>query len=115
MRKNAFFTCILAAIFTCMKRNVALFGFAFGIVLPIIGLVLEYFAFKSVFSNFGDYINTIFNNPRTGFQLISLSLLMNLIPFLYFSNKRLDLSLKGVVIATMLYAVLAVLIKFVWN
>jgi len=98
-----------------MKRNVAVFGFMFGMILPIIGLFLLYFAFKSVFNTPNDYIYTLLNNPRQGFQILSLSLLMNLIPFLYFSNKRLDLSLKGVVIATMLYALLAVMIKFVWN
>lgn len=98
-----------------MNRNVALFGFAFGIVLPVIAHVILFFAFKTVFADASEYVNTLFNDPRRGFQLISLSLLINLIPFLYFSSKRLDLSLKGVVIATMLYAVLAVLIKFVWN
>jgi hypothetical protein len=41
-------------------------------------------------------------------------LLINLIPFVYFNMKRLDYAMRGVFIATMLYALFIVLVKFVW-
>lgn len=96
-----------------MKRNVAAFGLFLGLLMPLIGVVIMFFA---KFSNegFSNYIMTIFNNGKFGFMVLSLSLLLNLIPFIYFTNKRLDLSARGVLIATMLYAVLMVLLRYVW-
>jgi len=64
---------------------------------------------------FGAYFSTIFHNGRFGSIIISLSVLLNVIPFLYYTSKRLDYTARGLVIATMLYFVLMVLIKYVWN
>jgi hypothetical protein len=47
-------------------------------------------------------------------KVMTLSLLINLIPFLYCTTKRLDYTMRGIVIATMLYALFIILIKFVW-
>jgi hypothetical protein len=47
-------------------------------------------------------------------KVLTLSILINLAPFVYFINKRLDYALRGVFIATMLYALLIILIMFVW-
>lgn len=113
MYKNAFFTCILAGIFICMKRNVAALGLVLGLLMPMIGVVIMYLA-KFSSEGFSSYITAIFNNGKFGFMVLSLSLLLNLIPFIYFTNKRLDLSARGVLIATMLYAVLMILLRYVW-
>jgi hypothetical protein len=43
-----------------------------------------------------------------------LSLLANLVPFVWFTSKRLDFWARGVFIATMIYVLFIVLIKFVW-
>lgn len=48
-------------------------------------------------------------------KVLSLSIIANIIPFIFYTNKRLDLTARGVLIATVLYAVLIVLLKFVWN
>ncbi len=113
MYKNAFFTCILAAIFFYMKRNVAALGLALGIIMPMIG-VLIMFLVKFQNEGFGPYVEAIFTKGKFGFMVLSLSLLLNLVPFIYFTNRRLDLSARGVLIATMLYAVLMILIRYVW-
>jgi hypothetical protein len=47
-------------------------------------------------------------------KVLTLGLLINLVPFVYFVFKHLDYALRGVFIATMLYALLIVLIMFVW-
>ena len=69
--------------------------------------------FKGV--EFGEYIISLFSNGKLGSMVLSLSALLNIIPFLYYTNKRLDLTARGIMVATMLYFVLFVLIKFVWN
>jgi hypothetical protein len=114
MCKNAFFTCILAAIFIYMKRNVAALGLFLGLLMPAIGVLILFVVKFQSEGSLSNYIMAIFNNGKFGFMVLSLSLLLNLIPFLYFTNKRLDLSARGVLIATMLYAVLMVLLRYVW-
>ncbi|RYE26102.1 MAG: hypothetical protein EOP51_01690 [Sphingobacteriales bacterium] len=96
-----------------MKRNVAALGMFLGVVMPLIGVMIM-FLVKFQSEGIRNYITAIFNNGKFGFMVLSLSLLLNLIPFLYFTNKRLDQSARGVLIATMLYAVLMVLLRYVW-
>lgn len=97
-----------------MKRNVPILGLIIGILFPMIGVLIMYLVrFKGV--PFGEYITNLFNNGKLGSMVLSLSTLLNIIPFLYYTSKRLDLTARGILVATMLYAVLFVLIKFVWN
>ncbi len=82
--------------------------------MPMIGVVIMYFI-KFPGANFGNYIATLFDNGKLGSMILSLSSLLNIIPFLYYTNKRLDLTARGVLVATMLYFVLFILLKFVWS
>lgn len=96
-----------------MRRNVPIVGFIVGMLLPWLGFLLVYLAwFKG--RDIGDVMHMLLNDKRVGPKVLTLSLLANLIPFLYTNTKRLDYAMKGVVIATMLYALLIVLIMFVW-
>ncbi len=47
-------------------------------------------------------------------KVFTLSLLLNLAPFVYYTSKRLDLTAKGIFIATMIYAVIIIFVKYVW-
>ncbi|HEY1032221.1 MAG TPA: hypothetical protein VGD89_10655 [Flavipsychrobacter sp.] len=96
-----------------MKRNVPLFGFAAGVVMPVIGFFIVYLILFHNYS-FGDFTRYLMRTHDKAATVLSLSILMNIIPFIFFTNKRLDLSARGVLIATILYAVLIVLLKFVW-
>jgi hypothetical protein len=82
--------------------------------MPLIGVVIMYFV-KFPEASFGNYISTLFSNGKLGSMILSLSSLLNIIPFLYYTNKRLDLTARGVLIATMLYFVLFLLLKFAWS
>ncbi|MCD6064996.1 MAG: hypothetical protein K0R82_2907 [Flavipsychrobacter sp.] len=114
MRKNAVFACILAPNILFMKRNVPIFGLIIGILFPLLGVIITYFVkFKGV--PFPEYITSLFSNGKLGSMVLSLSALLNIIPFLFYTNKRLDLTARGIMVATLLYFVLFVLIKFVWN
>jgi len=95
-----------------MKRNVPVLGLIIGIIFPLIGLLLMYLI------KFGgpldEFIAILMAQPKSAAGILSLCLMADLIPFIYYTNKRLDLTARGILIATMLYAVLIVLLRFVW-
>ena len=96
-----------------MKKNASLFGLALGLIMPFLGLVIFYFIFFKT-NTFSAYMDVFFSNSKEAPKLLSLAILFNLIPFLYYNSKRLDMTVRGVVVATMLYAVLIILMKFAW-
>ena len=97
-----------------MKKDVAFLGFIIGLLAPLLGLFIVCYIWAKE-SDFGKFINRILHDHDLEFKVVSLSLIINLVPFLLFSNKRRDQSAKGVLIATMLYFVYLILIKYVWN
>lgn len=96
-----------------MKRNVSLLGLIIGLLMPILGIFIVYLV-MSRGSSFESFFNTLKHNFDTAALVLSLSILINIIPFIYYTNRRLDLTARGILIATMLYAVFIVLLKFVW-
>jgi hypothetical protein len=97
-----------------MKRNNAVLGLVIGLLFPVFGLVVMYFIWFR--GNPVDEVarNLIASHDLT-FRVLSLSLIANLLPFSYYNTKRLDNSTRGVLIATILYFVFLVLIKYVWS
>lgn len=96
-----------------MNKNAPIFGLFLGIVFPALGLLVMYLLGYRQYSIPG-FINTLMENYRLAAKMLSLSLLAELIPFIYYTNKRLDYTARGILIATMLYAVLIVLLMYVW-
>lgn len=96
-----------------MKRDVAVLGFIIGFIMPLLGMVVI-FLIKFSGESFSGFLEALFNNKKVAATVISLSALANIIPFIYYTNRRLDLTAKGILIATMLYGVLFILLKFVW-
>jgi len=96
-----------------MKRNVPIFGLLIGLVTPVIGFIIMYFIWGHGMP-FGEFARTLVNNHDTASKVLSLGLLLNLLPFILYTNKRLDYTARGILVATILYAVLIVLIKYVW-
>jgi hypothetical protein len=96
-----------------MKLNVPFTGFIIGLFLPFIGMFVMYLIWGNHMgvSNFASSLTT---QRGMAAKVVLLGVLANLIPFVYFNLKRLDYAMRGVFIATMLYAMFIVLIKFVW-
>ncbi len=96
-----------------MRLNVPIVGFIVGVLMPIVGFTIVYFMWFS-----GRDVSAVFNamthDHKMASKVLTMSLLANLLPFLYCNNKRLDYAMRGIVIATMLYAVLIVMVMFVW-
>jgi len=96
-----------------MKRNIPILGFIMGVLLPIGGLFVMYYLWghgEGIIS----FLKSLTAQPGLAAKVLTLSLLINLIPFVYYTSKRLDYTARGIFIATMLYALLVVFIKFVW-
>lgn len=103
--------CILAQHLDIMKRNVPILGFIIGLILPLLGIIIMYFAWAHG-AGFGEFLSGLTTHRQDAAKVISLSLIMNVIPFIYYTSKRLDHTARGVFIATVLYALLIVLLKF---
>jgi amino acid permease len=96
-----------------MRKNVPIVGFIIGLLLPMVGFGIVYLMwFKG--RDMSSVISMLSHDKRVTPKVLTLSLLINLLPFLYFNVKRLDYAMKGTVIATMMYALLIFLIMFVW-
>lgn len=96
-----------------MRRDVPMKGFIIGILLPLLGFAIMYLLWNHGLS-FGEFVHILSKNHKEFAKVLTMSLLINLAPFVYCNTKRLDYTMRGIVVATMLYAVLIVLIMFVW-
>lgn len=96
-----------------MNRNIPILGFIMGLLLPLGGLFVVYYLWGHS-EGIVPFVKSLTAQPGLASKVLTLSLLANLIPFVYYTSKRLDYTARGVFIATMLYALLVVLIKFVW-
>jgi hypothetical protein len=96
-----------------MKLNSPIVGLLIGLLGPFIGLlIMKYLWFRH--DEMGDYINRLITSKDITFKVCSLSLLVNLAPFIFMNSKRYDHGARGVFIATMLYVVFIVLVRYVW-
>lgn len=99
-----------------MNINKPVWGFFIGLLLPFLGDVIVYFLLFHSQMSLNEYLMT-FKHP-VGNDMVpkamSLGLLINLAPFMYYTNKRLDATSRGILSATILYFVVIVLLKYVW-
>lgn len=99
-----------------MKRDIPIYGFLIGALLPVLGAFIVYLIlFRSQGFDLGGFLSRLWVSKDIAAKVITLSILINLLPFLIFTRKRMDYLARGVFIATALYAVLIVLLKFVWS
>lgn len=95
-----------------MRINQPIVGLVIGLLMPLLGFVVVYFILGQGmgFAAFADMLRA---RPSEAAKVISLSALANLAPFMYFNRRRLDQTVKGIVIATILYMVAFIYVKFV--
>lgn len=96
-----------------LKKDNLRLGLLLGLVAPIISLVIYYFVkFYPTFS-----IRDFFDFLRTNKQQITAvsvpCLVANIALFTYYINSHKDNTAKGVFAATLIYAILALLFKFI--
>jgi hypothetical protein len=94
-----------------MRLNQPIVGLFIGLFMPLLGFIVVYFIMGRGMSA-NSFVEHLQSSSDALSKVISLSVLANLIPFLYFNRRRLDQAVKGVVIATMLYAAAFLYVKF---
>jgi len=96
-----------------MKGNSPIVGFLIGLLLPLLGLFIVYLSWghhQGLFT----FMASLTRQKGMAAKVLLLSVLVNMLPFAYCNVKRLDYALRGIFIATMLYALMVALIMFVW-
>lgn len=93
------------------RSDSKLLGFLIGLVLPVVGVLL----FWTVAPRPGGLtdIMALTEHPSVISAIISIGLLANLPAFFFFYRKQWDESARGVIMATFLYAIPIVYIKFI--
>ena len=94
------------------KDNLRL-GLVLGLIAPIISLIVYYFVkFYPTFS-FREFMGFIRSNKS---QITAISvpcLVLNIVLFTVYINSHRDQTAKGVFAATLIYAIVALLFKFI--
>jgi len=93
-----------------LRSDSKLLGFLIGLVLPLVGIML----FWTVAPRPGGLndIRALADHPDVVSAVISIGLLANLPAFFLFYRRKWDESARGVIMATFLYAIPIVYIKF---
>lgn len=99
--------------FCHMRKNNAVLGLIIGLFLPVVGMAISYLIWFRAYS-VDSFLNRVFTDSNIASKVIALSVLINILPFIFYTNRKLDLTGRGVMVATMLYGVLFLLLKFVW-
>lgn len=93
-----------------LKSDSKLLGFLLGLVLPLVGMTLFWGGAYGI-SGLRD-MDILLHELTQLSAVISIGLLANLPAFFLFYRKRWDESARGVIMATFLYAIPIVYIKF---
>ncbi|MBE9467672.1 MAG: hypothetical protein IMY72_05030 [Bacteroidetes bacterium] len=93
------------------KFNKQKIGLVIGLLAPIITIFILYLFNKSSFGSFENFYNH-FVTLHLSSQIVSLSVLANLAVFYLFIKKNFLFSARGVVLATMIYGLIIIVLKF---
>ena len=94
------------------KKDNFIFGIALGILAPVIGfLIYKLVKFKGL--SLYEMFQWMKLNPNLISASISVSLMANAILFTIYINGKRDKTAKGIFIITVIYAVVAMIFKYV--
>ena len=93
------------------KKDNFVFGLILGFLAPFAGfLVYKFIKFRSL--SFTEMIQWLKFNPQLITVVVSLSLLANAILFTLYVNSHKDRTARGIFAFTCIYAIIALLFKF---
>ena len=94
------------------KKDNFVYGLVLGFVAPMIGLLIyKFIKFKML--TLAEMFQWIKMNPNLITVFISVSLMANAILFTIFINGHRDKTAKGIFLLTMIYAITALVFKYV--
>lgn len=90
-------------------------GLLIGFCTPFIGFLIVSIGYaKTLHTSVSDFVFTSFlNTHHYQSPIISLSLLINLIPFFAFYKTKKDYSARGVILGTMIYIPIIFYLKYI--
>ncbi len=94
------------------KRNDLRFGLILGFIGPLLSLVVYYFVRFYPLFTVGDFLEFVGENKN---QITAISvpcLILNIALFTYYINSQRDQTAKGIFAVTLVYAIGALLLKF---
>ena len=95
---------------TLAKDNLIL-GIILGFIAPFIGIVCFYFAKFSSMS-FSEFLQILVMWKSFFTSVITVSLIADGVIFTIYTNTNRDITAKGIFIATMVYALISLTLKF---
>ena len=96
-----------------LKKDNLQLGLVLGFIAPLISLVGYYLIKFSELFSVSDFLNFISENKN---QITAISvpcLLLNIILFTIYINSHRDQTAKGIFVVTIVYAIAALLLKFI--
>lgn len=94
-----------------LKKDHLRLGLILGFLSPVLGFFIYYQVKFRLFS-FQEFLQIIRTQPSLLTGIISLSLIANAIVFTIYINRQKDQTARGVFIATCIYALVALLFKW---
>ncbi len=100
--------------YTMFKKDNLSLGILLGLLTPVIGFFLYYlFVFMPKHIGWGQFIEVLRSNRQMIPKVISMCLLLNGLIFYFYTQKRKDITAKGIFLVTMLYAISILLLKLI--
>jgi drug/metabolite transporter (DMT)-like permease len=93
-----------------LKRDNLRLGIVLGLLGPVLGLVIIYFAKFSSYG-FGEFLDLFFTTNKLITSIGALCLLANAIIFTFYINTHRDATAKGVFLTTLIYGVAILILK----
>jgi hypothetical protein len=94
------------------KKDNLRFGMLLGFIAPLLSLVAYYFIKFSLFS-VADFLHFIAANKNMITAISVPCLVLNIALFTFYINTRRDKTAKGIFAITLIYAIVALLLKFI--
>jgi tryptophan-rich sensory protein len=95
------------------KKDDLKLGLILGFITPIFGLIIYYFLQFRLFK-FKEFLTVLLEQKSLLSGIISVSLIANAIVFTICINKQIDKTARGIFIATCIYALVALVVKWLF-
>ena len=93
------------------KKDDLKLGLLLGFITPILGMFTYYFIQFRLFT-IKEFFTVMFQQKSLMSGIISISLIANAVVFTIYINKEIDKTARGIYIATCIYALVALAVKW---
>ena len=94
-----------------LKKDSLKLGLTLGFITPIVGMFAYYFIQFRLFT-LAEFFEVMFQQKSLLSGIISISLIANAVVFTIYINRQVDKTARGIFIATCIYALVALAVKW---